>query len=139
MKGAYIVKCVSWETDENGKVTEVHCTYDPETKSGQCDRKVKGTLHWLSVADAVPAELRHYEPLMRDAEAGEEVNDFTELLNPDSLTVKQGFVEPYLKTVQAGDKFQFIRMGYYCMDLDTKEDHLVFNRVVGLKDSFKIQ
>ena len=139
LKGAYIVKCVSWETDENGKVTEVHCTYDPETKSGQCDRKVKGTLHWLSVADAVPAELRHYEPLMRDAEAGEEVNDFTELLNPDSLTVKQGFVEPYLKTVQAGDKFQFIRMGYYCMDLDTKEDHLVFNRVVGLKDSFKIQ
>lgn len=139
LKGAYIVKCVSWETDENGKVTEVHCTYDPETKSGQCDRKVKGTLHWLSAEDAVPAELRHYEPLMRDAEAGEEVNDFTELLNPDSLTVKQGFVEPYLKTVQAGDKFQFIRMGYYCMDLDTKEDHLVFNRVVGLKDSFKIQ
>ncbi len=138
LKGAYIVKCVSWETDENGEVTCVHCTYDPETKSGECERKVKGTLHWLNAADAVKAEFRHYDVLMRDAAEGEEVEDFTELLNPNSLEVKEGFVEPGLADAKPGDKFQFIRMGYYCADPDGTKEHPVFNRVVGLKDSFKI-
>jgi len=138
LKGAYIVKCVSWETDENGEVTCVHCTYDPETKSGECERKVKGTLHWLNAADAVKAEFRHYDVLMRDAAEGEEVEDFTELLNPNSLEIKEGFVEPALADAKPGDKFQFIRMGYYCADPDGTKEHPVFNRVVGLKDSFKI-
>ncbi len=138
LKGAYIVKCVSWETDESGEVTCVHCTYDPETKSGECERKVKGTLHWLNAADAVKAEFRHYDVLMRDAAEGEEVEDFTELLNPDSLEVKEGFAEPSLSEAKPGDQFQFIRMGYYCADPDGTKEHPVFNRVVGLKDSFKI-
>ena len=138
LKGAYIVKCVSWETDENGEVTCVHCTYDPSTKSGECERKVKGTLHWLSAKEAVPAQFRHYDVLIRDAEEGEEVADFTELLNPDSLQIKEGFVEPSLADANPGDSFQFIRMGYYAADPDGSKEHPVFNRVVGLKDSFKI-
>ena len=138
LKGAYIVKCVSWETDENGEVTCVHCTYDPETKSGECERKVKGTLHWLSREDAVKAEFRHYEVLMRDAAEGEEVDDFTELLNPNSLEVKEGFAEPCAKEASVGERFQFIRMGYYSKDPDSTETLPVFNRIVGLKDSFKI-
>ena len=138
LKGAYIVKCVSWETDENGEVTCVHCTYDPETRSGECERKVKGTLHWLSKEDAIEAEFRHYDVLMRDAAEGEEVEDFTALLNPDSLEVKKGFIEPIAAEAEAGDKFQFIRMGYYCKDTDATKEHPVFNRIVGLKDSFKI-
>ena len=137
LKGAYIVKCVSWETDENGEVTCVHCIYDPETKSGECERKVKGTLHWLNAADAVKAEFRHYDVLMRDAAEGEEVGDFTELLNPNSLEVKEGFVEPGLADAKPGDKFQFIRMGYYCADPDGTKEHPVFNRSVSLKESFK--
>ncbi|MBR0424561.1 MAG: glutamine--tRNA ligase/YqeY domain fusion protein [Clostridia bacterium] len=138
LKGAYIVKCVSWETDENGEVTCVHCTYDPETKSGMCERKVKGTLHWLNAADAVKAEFRHYDVLMRDAEDGETHEDFTELLNPNSLEVEEGFIEPSLADAKPGDTFQFIRMGYYCADPDGSSEHPVLNRVVGLKDSFKI-
>ena len=105
LKGAYIVKCVSWETDENGEVTCVHCTYDPDTRSGECERKVKGTLHWLNVASAVRAEFRHYDVLMRDALEGEEPDDFTQLLNPDSLEVKMGFVEPSLAEAKTGDTF----------------------------------
>ena len=139
LKGAYIVKCESWKTDENGNVTEVHVTYDPETKSGMCERKVKGTLHWVSVADAIPAELRLYGPLMREASEGETVEDFTELLDPNSLEVKQGFIEPALLDAKVGEAFQFVRMGYYAKDPDSTDEHPVFNRVVGLKDSFKIQ
>ena len=139
LKGAYIVKCVSWETDENGEVTCVHCTYDPETKSGECERKVKGTLHWLNAADAVKAEFRHYDVLMNNPEEGREYESFLELFNRDSLEVKQGFVEPCLAGAKPGVSYQFIRMGYYCMDPDGTAEHPVFNRVVGLKDSFKIQ
>ena len=138
LKGAYIVKCVSWETDDNGNVTCVHCTYDPETKSGTCERKVKGTIHWLNANDCVKAEFRHYDVLMRTAGEEEEIEDFTELLNPDSLEVKNGYVEPELRHAPAGKQFQFIRMGYYCADPDGTEEKPVFNRIVGLKDSFKI-
>jgi glutaminyl-tRNA synthetase len=139
LKGAYIVKCVSWKTEPDGTVSEVHVTYDPETKSGECERKVKGTLHWVAAADAIPAEFRHYGPLMREAAENEEVADFTALLDPHSLEVKQGFIEPALEDAKVGDAFQFVRMGYYAKDPDSTPAHPVFNRVVGLKDSFKIQ
>ena len=117
----------------------MHVTYDPETKSGECERKVKGTLHWVPVCDAIPAELRLYGPLMREENEGEEVDDFTKLLDPNSLEVKQGYLEPALSDAKIGEAFQFIRMGYYAKDPDSAADHPVFNRVVGLKDSFKIQ
>ena len=138
LKGAYIVKCVSWKTEPDGTVSEVHVTYDPETRSGECERKVKGTLHWIAAADAVPAEFRHYGPLMREAAEDEQVADFTELLDPNSLEVKRGFIEPALNDAAVGDSFQFVRMGYYAKDPDSTEALPVFNRVVGLKDSFKI-
>ncbi|MBQ4424004.1 MAG: glutamine--tRNA ligase, partial [Clostridia bacterium] len=139
LKGAYIVKCVSWKTEPDGTVSEVHVTYDPETKSGECERKVKGTLHWVAAADAIPAEFRHYGSLMREAAEGEEIADFTALLDPHSLEVKQGFIEPALEDAKVGEAFQFVRMGYYAKDPDSTPAHPVFNRVVGLKDSFKIQ
>ena len=137
MKGAYIVKCERYETDENGNVTTVYCTYDPATKSGECERKVKGTLHWLNAADAVAAEFRLYEPLILDA-ADDDERDFIERLNPDSLQVKMGFVEPALAKAEKGSRFQFMRVGYFCADLDHTEEKPVYNRAVGLKDSFKI-
>ncbi|MBQ3200611.1 MAG: glutamine--tRNA ligase/YqeY domain fusion protein, partial [Clostridia bacterium] len=135
MKGAYIVKCERYETDENGNVTTVYCTYDPATKSGECERKVKGTLHWLNAADAVAAEFRLYEPLILDA-ADDDERDFIERLNPDSLQVKMGFVEPALAKAEKGSRFQFMRVGYFCADLDHTEEKPVYNRAVGLKDSF---
>ena len=138
LKGAYIVKCVSWKTEPDGTVSEVHVTYDPETRSGECERKVKGTLHWVAAADAIPAEFRLYGPLMRDAEEGEEVPDFTALIDPNSLEVKRGYIEPALKDAAVGEAFQFVRMGYFAKDPDSTEDLPVFNRVVELKDSFKI-
>ena len=137
LKGAYIVKCERWETDETGLVTTVYCTYDPATKSGECERKVKGTLHWLNAADAVPAEFRLYEPLMEDA-GEEDERDFIERLNPNSISVKRGFVEPALAGAEPGERFQFMRVGYFCADLDHKPEAPVFNRAVGLKDSFKV-
>ena len=137
LKGAYIVKCERWETDENGLVTTVYCTYDPATKSDECERKVKGTLHWLNAADAVPAEFRLYEPLMEDA-GEEDERDFIERLNPNSISVKRGFVEPALAGAEPGERFQFMRVGYFCADLDHKPEAPVFNRAVGLKDSFKV-
>ena len=138
LKGAYIVRCTGYSCDENGLVTEVRCSYDPETRSGSCERKVKGTLHWLYAADAVPAAFRHYETLLRDETPEDEGKDFTERLNPNSLATLDGFVEPAAANAQAGDRFQFIRMGYYCKDADSTVEKPVFNRVVGLKDSFKI-
>ena len=137
LKGAYIVKCERWETDETGRVTTVYCTYDPATKSGECERKVKGTLHWLCAPDAVPAEFRLYEPLMEDA-GEDDARDFIERLNPASLCVQRGFVEPALAEAAPGDRFQFMRVGYFCADLDHKKEAPVFNRAVGLKDSFKV-
>ena len=138
LKGAYIVKCASWETDAEGNVTCVHVTYDPETRSGQCERKVKGTLHWVPAAEAVPAEFRLYEPLL-DENIPDDGRDFVERLNPASLVVKQGFVEPALKGTVKQERFQFLRTGYFCTDPDSTPEHPVFNRVVGLKDSFKPQ
>ena len=138
LKGAYIVKCTRFETDAAGRVATVYCTYDPETKSGTCERKVKGTLHWLNAADAVPAEFRLYEPLLTDAGEEDDARDFIERLNPASLTVLRGFVEPALAAAKPGDRFQFMRVGYFCADLDHTAAAPVFNRAVSLKDSFKM-
>ena len=138
LKGAYIVKCTRYETDENGSVTTVYCTYDPETRSGECERKVKGTLHWVNAKAASPAEFRLYEAMMLDDPNDGVERDFVELMNPDSITVMHGYVEPALAAAKPGDKFQFMRIGYFCTDLDHTSEHPVFNRAVGLQDSFKM-
>lgn len=140
LKNAYFIKCNEVIKDENGNVTELHCTYDPETKSGSGfkGRKVKGTIHWVEARNAVPAEFRLYESLMTDEEQ-EEGKTFLDYLNPDSLSIIKGFVEPNMKSVVAQDKFQFFRHGYFNVDPKwTKQGNLVFNRIVSLKSSFKI-
>ena len=137
LKGAYIVKCISARKDENGVVTEIHCTYDPATRSGKCERKVKGTLHWLCAEDAVPAEFRLYESLMAP-DANPDAEDFIENINKNSLETKHGFVEPMLAECKAGERYQFMRIGYFAADADHTPQKPVFNRTVGLKDSFKI-
>ena len=137
---AYFVKCVSYETDAEGNVTVVHCTYDPETKCGTgfTGRKVKGTIHWVSAESAVDAEVRLYENIV-DEEKGKLNEDGTLNYNPNSLTVlKNCKLEAALGEAVKGDKFQFLRHGYFCVDeKDTTEDHLVFNRIVSLKSSYK--
>ncbi len=138
LKGAYIVKCTRYETDEAGNVTTVYCTYDPESHSGEGQRKVKGTLHWLSKEDAVPAEFRLYEDLLLPETPENAQLDFTQRLNPDSMVKKQGFVEPALAACAPGSRYQFMRVGYFCSDLDHTPEKPVFNRIVGLKDSFKM-
>ena len=140
LKGAYFVKCVDYKKDENGVVTEIHCTYDPETRSGSGfeGRKVKGTIHWVSAESAVDAEVRLYENIV-DEEKGKLNEDGTLNYNPNSLTVlKNCKLEAALGEAGKGDKFQFLRHGYFCVDTkDTTEDHLVFNRIVSLKSSYK--
>ena len=146
LKGAYIVKCTGWEANDDGTITKIHCTFDPDSKSGECARKVKGTLHWVGAEDAVAAEFRLYDTLMQSEnaaqdDAGEEEEtvekDFTDRLNPDSLTILHGYIEPALKDVAPGERFQFMRQGYFCADLDGNPGAPVFNRTVGLKDSYK--
>ena len=137
---AYFVKCESFVKDEDGRVVEVHCTYDPETKSGSgfTGRKVKGTIHWVSAQDAVQAQVRLYENII-DEEKGVYNEDGSLNLNPDSLAVKQAYVEPALAQAGPGESFQFVRNGYYCVDAkDSREGGLVFNRIVSLKSSFKL-
>lgn len=137
---AYFVKCESFVKDENGRVVEVHCTYDPETKSGSgfTGRKVKGTIHWVSAQDAIQAQVRLYENII-DEEKGVYNEDGSLNLNPNSLTVKQAYVEPALAQAGPGESFQFVRNGYYCVDAkDSREGAVVFNRIVSLKSSFKL-
>lgn len=141
LMSAYFVKCVSYETDENGNVTVVHCTYDPETRSGSgfTGRKVKGTIHWVSAAHAIKTTARLYENLT-DEEKGvynEETGEMN--INPNSLIVKDScYVEPALKDAKAYDSFQFLRNGFFTVDYkDTASDHLVFNRICSLKSSYK--
>ena len=140
LMSAYFVKCVDYKTDEAGRVTEVHCTYDPETKSGSgfTGRKVKGTIHWVSAPTAVKAEVRLYENIV-DEEKGVYNEDGTVNVNPDSLTVLEDcYVEPALAEAKPGDKFQFMRTGFFCVDTkDTTEGHQVFNRIVSLKSSYR--
>ena len=141
LMNAYFVKCVSYEKDENGKVTVVHCTYDPITKNGTgfTGRKVKGTIHWVPVPFAKKVTARLYENLV-DEEKGVYNEDGSVNLNPNSLTVVENcYIEPAIEEAKAGDSFQFVRNGYFCVDTkDSTDDHLVFNRIVSLKSSFKL-
>ena len=144
LKGAYIVKCESVEKDADGNITTIHCTYDADTRSGTgaaSNRKVKGTLHWVSAPDAIEAEVRLYDRLFKDPDpAGHKDIDFKEFLNENSLKVLTGCkLEPSLKNVKEGDRFQFQRLGYFCVDKDSKPGALVFNRTVGLKDTWAKQ
>ena len=143
LKNAYIIKCDEehpCDKDAEGNVTTIYATYDPETRSGQpgADRKIKGkTLHWLSCQNAVPAEVRLYDRLFSVENPGADERDFRELLNPDSLTVlKNCYVEQYLTEKKPGDFLQFQRIGYFTLDESSKEDHLIFNKTVGLKDTW---
>lgn len=141
LMGAYFVKCVSFKADENGRVTEIHCTYDPETKSGSgfTGRKVKGTIHWVSAAHARQAEVRLYENLV-DEEKGVYNEDGSLNLNPNSLTVvSDALVEDSFAEARPLDSYQFMRNGYYCLDSrDGTADHLVFNRIVSMKSTFRL-
>ncbi len=138
---AYFVKCESFVKDENGNITEVHCTYDPETKAGSgfTGRKVKGTIHWVPAPYAVQAEVRLYENIV-DEEKGVYSEDGSINVNPNSLTVlKNCMVEPSFDDAKAYDSYQFVRQGFFCVDVkDSTPEHLVFNRIVSLKSSFKI-
>lgn len=141
LMNAYFVTCNSFVKDENGVVTEIHCTYDPASKGGNSPdgRKVKGTIQWVSAAQAIPAEIRLYENIV-DEEKGVYNEDGSLNLNPNSLTVlKNCVVEENLKDAKAYDSFQFVRQGFFCVDAkDSAADHLVFNRIVSLKSSFKL-
>ncbi len=140
LKNAYIVKCTGCKKDENGEITEVYCEYDPNTRSGMPDsnRKVKGTLHWLSCAHCLPAEVRLYDRLFKVENPGTETEaDFRELLNPDSLKVLTNcYVEKYLAELKPLSYLQFQRIGYFNIDKESTPDKLIFNRTVGLKDTW---
>ena len=139
LKGAYFVTCTDFVKDDNGNITEIHCTYDPESKGGNSPdgRKVKGTLHWVCADDCVTAEARLYDYMMLDNPddpSGEMI------MNPESIIIRDNCkAEPSLKEAKKGDRFQFMRNGYFCVDTkDTTDEKLVFNRIVPLKSSFKI-
>ena len=143
--GAYLVTCDSAEKDADGNITTLHCTYDPESRGGNPSdgRKVKGTIHWVSAQHAVSAELRLYDRLFTDPfpENTADGRDFTKNLNPNSLEILTGCqLEPNLAEAQIGDRFQFMRQGYFVIDSDSTPDHLIFNRTVGLRDTWaKVQ
>ena len=139
LKNAYIIQCDSFVKDETGRVSEIHCTYIPESKSGSDTSgiHVKGTIHWVSVAGAKTAEIRLYDRLFRVEDPSNEEGDFKEYINPDSLSViKNAFIEPDLANAKPGFGYQFIRKGYFSLDIDSSPDHLVFNRTVTLKDAW---
>ena len=140
LKGAYFIKCVGYDTDENGEVTCVHCTYDPESRGGNSPdgRKVKGTIHWVNAADCKKAEVRLYDRLFNVPNPSDESNgDFTNNLNPDSLIVSECLLEGGLNDLKAGDTFQFMRQGYFCVDKESADDRIVLNRTVQLNSSWK--
>lgn len=141
LKGAYYIKYASHETDEDGNITVVHCTYDPESYGGDTPdgRKVKGTLHWVDAGNCIDAEVRLYDRLFNVPNPSDEegVSSFAENLNPDSLKILNGCkLDKSLCGVKPGDTFQFMRQGYFCVDTDSTTEHIVFNRTVALKDSF---
>ena len=155
LKGAYIIKCERYNVDEAGNVTCIYCTVDPTSKSGSegAERKVKGTIHWVSAEQNVPFEARLYDVLIldekpeeapadaaedEDAEEAAASDDFLRQVNPDSLKVVNGYGEPWLAEAKVGDSFQFLRTAYFCKDKDSTDEKAVFNRVVTLKDSFKL-
>jgi glutaminyl-tRNA synthetase len=141
LKNAYIIKGESVVKDNEGNITEIHCTYDPKSKSGsgteESMRKVKGTLHWVSIQHAVEAEVRAYDRLFSDeAPDSHKDKDFMEFLNPNSLEVIKAYVEPSLQSAKVRDRFQFQRLGYFAVDDDSTSDKLVFNKTVGLRDTW---
>ena len=140
LRYAYFIKCKDVIKNKNEEITELICTYDPESRGGQSPdgRKVKGTLHWVSAENAVRAEIRLYDRLFikEDPYDFEPGKDFISNLNPDSLKTVTGFIEPFIKDSKPEDKFQFERLGYYCIDPDSEEDKLVINRTVTLKDTW---
>ena len=141
LKSGYIIKAESCTKDTDGNITEIQCTYDPKSKSGsgteESLRKVKGTLHWVSVAHALKAEVRLYDRLFTDESPDTHKDkDFMEFINPDSLKVITGYLEPSLSEAKSGDRFQFQRLGYFCVDPDSTNQKLVFNKTVGLRDTW---
>lgn len=141
LKNAYIIKAEGCIKDADGNITEIHATYDPDSKSGTgteaSTRKVKGTLHWVSIAHSVPVEVRLYDRLFTiPSPDTDKEKDFMEFVNPDSLEVITAMAEPAMKNLQIGETVQFQRMGYFCVDLDTTPDKMVFNRTVTLRDTW---
>lgn len=140
LKGAYIIKCTGIKKNDEGEIEEIYATYDPDTRSGLpgSDRKVKGTLHWVSVPTATTAEIRDYDRLFTVENPSAEEGDFRDLLNPDSLKIRSNAkIEPWLaERIKAGDNYQFQRLGYYVVDKDSTPGHPVFNKTIGLKDSW---
>ena len=139
LKHAYIIHCDEVIKDSEGNVIELHCTIDPTSKSGgaTANRKIKGTIHWVSASHAIKAEVRLYDYLLKTDENGNIPEDFIGALNPNSLVVvEDALIEPSVKWTAAGTHYQFLRLGYFVVDPDTTPDKLVFNRVVGLKDSW---
>ena len=141
LKNAYIIKGESVVKDNEGNITEIHCTYDPDSKSGSGSeaslRKVKGTLHWVSAEHALPVEVRLYDRLFTEASPDtDKEKDFLDFINPDSLTVVTGYAEPSVKTAEVEDKFQFQRLGYFVIDRDSTPENIIFNRTVPLRDSW---
>jgi len=138
LKSAYIVKCEAISKDEAGNITEIQCTYIPESRSGADTSgiKVKGTLHWVNAAHAVEVEVREYDRLFRVEDPADEEGDFKDYINPGSLKVVKGYAEPALLEAETGDRFQFLRKGYYCLDKDSGEQKMIFNRTVTLKDGW---
>ncbi len=138
LRYAYIIKCVSVEKDDNGKITTIHCTYDPKTKSGSGNpqRKVKGTIHWVSAPHAETVEVRLYDRLFlkEDPNETEEGEDFTANINPESLQIVEGKIEPFITETKPGDKIQFERVGYFCVDKDSRAERMILNRTVPLRD-----
>ena len=140
LKGAYIIQCDDFVKDELGNITELHCSYFPESRSGSDTSgiNVKGVIHWVSMPHAVKVEVRLYDRLLILEDASQVGDDFKKFINPDSLAIlPEIFVEPSLKEAKIGMNYQFMRKGYFCLDTDSTPEHLVFNRTVGLKDSFK--
>jgi glutaminyl-tRNA synthetase len=141
LRGAYLVTCTDLVKDESGRVVELRCRYDPDTRGGDAPdgRKVRGTIHWVSAAHALQAEVRLYNTLFSEAhpDAVADGEDFSSVINPDSLEVRRDcFVEAGLSEAAAGEVFQFERLGYFCVDRDSSDRQLVFNRTVTLRDSW---
>lgn len=138
LKNAYIVKCEDFKKDSEGNITEILCTYIPDSKSGEdtSEIHVKGTIHWVSIAHARTAEIRIYDRLFSVESPDSEDGDFKDYLNPDSIKVQQAYIEPYLANADLATRYQFIRKGYYCLDEDSSSENLVFNQTVGLKDAW---
>ena len=137
LKGAYIIECQSVVKDDNGNITEIHCTYDPATKSGTgCQKKVKGILHWVEASTAVDMEVRLYDYLLSTEDDETADKDFLQQLNPNSLEVKSAKGEAAFRSTQAGDHYHFLRTGYFVTDKDSTADHIVMNRTVGMRDTW---